>query len=356
MEDQKLNWLREAFLYELPEDRIAQRPVQPPDSARLLVCSKGGGEIVGSDFRSLPGFLRAGDLLVLNNTRVIPARIFGRLKTGGEVEILLLEKLDELGVKWLASGRPLKKLKPEVEVLFNPELSLEVLAQRSAREIEVIFKTKSSHQIRDLIYDAGSMPIPPYIRKGRSDEQDKADYQTFFSKVEGSVAAPTASLHFTEELIRNVEAKEVALAFTTLHVGPPSFLAVIEESAGGARSVSAPGFETYFYDASLINRINQTRQAGGRVFAVGTTVVRALESMVRASPSSDALKTDIFIHPGFEFKAVDGIITNFHLPGSSHLLLVEAFLGRQRLADAYRFALNGGFRFLSYGDGMLIQP
>lgn len=357
MESDKINWLKEAFLYELPGDRIAQRPIEPPDAARLLVCSRmGAGQISDSDFSSLPDFLKSGDLLVFNDTKVIPARLFGNLKTGAAVEILLLEKIGETAERWIASGKPLKKLKPGTQVHFGAELFLETAAQRSAREIEVIFKADSGRGIKELLNEVGTMPIPPYIRKGRGDSRDRSDYQTIFSKTEGSVAAPTASLHFTDGLISKLRASGVGIDFATLHVGSPSFLAVIEESEEGERLLSAPGFETYFYNAQLLDRIAETRRAGGRVFAVGTTVVRALESMARAAPSAEPLKTDIFIHPGFEFRAVDGIITNFHLPGSSHLLLVEAFLGRARLSEAYEHALRSGFRFLSYGDGMIILP
>ena len=338
----------DVYSYELPDDRIAQRPVYPYDKAKLLLLDRNSESLEDSEFTSITDFLNPSDLLVFNNTQVRASRIFGKLSTGATVELLVLAELGR--GKFECMGRPLKKLSPGTEV--NLENALKAIAGERIAETKIevsLFLDGEPASLEDVDRLA-LMPIPPYIRKGQADSKDRKDYQTHFAKNIGSVAAPTASLHFTPEVFEKIKAKGCQIEFLTLHVGPPSFLSLWKE---GDEVIEGPGAETFIADPNLIEKCMQTKESGGRVVAVGTTAVRALESMAR-SQSSGEIETELFISPGFEFKTIDVMITNFHFPKSSHLLLVEAFCGRNMLDRAYSHAIESDYRFLSYGDGMMI--
>lgn len=345
------------FVYELPEDRIAQRPSYPYDSAKLLRVQAGTASgLEDRVFSDLPLLLRKGDLLILNNSVVRPARFFGKLSTGGNVELLLVGARGP--GEYEAIARPMRKLEKGTKVAIDADLTFEVLRRVTEKTVIVAVRTTA----QDVALDArGVMPIPPYIRGGKGDERDRLDYQSRFAGVErnsaagsnapaafGSIAAPTASLHFTDDLVARLEAIGVARSFVTLDVGLASVLPVVQEDG----SVRPPGEERLEVPSATIEAIARTRTAGGRVVAVGTTVVRALESYAL---NARATSTEIFIRPGHLFKNVDWVITNFHQPGSSHLLLVEALIGAERLAAAYQHALRSQYRFLSYGDAMIIE-
>lgn len=310
----------------------------------MLVLDRATRKPQQKTFLDLPRYLDSKDLLIFNDSRVMPARLFGR-RGQLEVELLLLKDLS--AGRWEAIGRPLRKLKKDDIIIFSENLSARFISRTEEDGALVEFSFNSELATRAQVLEVGLMPIPPYIREGRSDKQDSVDYQSQFAKIEGSIAAPTASLHFTGDLLGEISKIGCAISFLTLHVG----LSSIREIDPG----KPPGSERFNVTESLLDQIAATKTNGGRVVAVGTTVVRALESAVLAESGSKAESTDLFILPGFEFKVVDVMITNFHMPGSTHLLLVESFLKEQKLlADAYDFAINNEFRFLSYGDGMMI--
>ncbi len=339
-----------AFTYELPPERIAQRPVYPADTARMMVIERCERRIRHLTFRDLPSLLQPNDHLVFNDTRVIPARFFGALaeKPESRVELLLLR--EEAPHRWLCLGRPLRKIRSASEIVFSEKLSAHIISSPSPDRVVVEFRTNSTAPVADLIREHGVMPIPPYIRDGHADEQDTFDYQTIFAEKEGSVAAPTASLHFTPELLSAIaDGVGCSVSRITLHVGSASFLPVLVDGV-----LRPPGTEQFSVPAETISALRETRARGGRVIAVGTTVVRALESAVRTGGTTGMQDTQLFIQPGFEFELVSTVITNFHQPGTTHLLLVEALLGGELLSQAYSSALQNDYRFLSYGDGMVI--
>lgn len=348
--------ISEPYTYELPDERIAQRPVHPPESARMLAIDRSRGTVADHRFSDICSFLSKDDLLVFNDTRVIPARLLGVIDnpTRTPAELLLLEMVSP--DTWYCLGRPLKKIRARGCVLLNDYLKAVVLPQgdETAGEVGdralVRFETTDPDGIAAALSKHGLMPIPPYIRKGLSDEQDRTDYQSIFARHAGSVAAPTASLHFSPPLMEKIS-RDVGcrVATVTLHVGSASFLPVIVDG-----ELRPPGSERFEVPASVIEEVRSTRASGkGRVIAVGTTVVRALESAC-AAESPGAASTELFIRPGFTFHAVDALVTNFHQPGTTHLLLVEALMGRDLLHRAYTHAVAGEYRFLSYGDGMII--
>lgn len=339
------------YSYELPDERIAQRPVQPPESAKMLVISRETGLLEHRTFADIGEYINCGDRLVFNDTKVIPARLFGRLETstGPAIEVVLIE---EVGVsQWSALGFPMRKIRAAGRLFFNERLHAEVLPSEREDRLMLRFGSTSGGDIGKLLDEHGTMPIPPYIRDGRGDEQDKVDYQSIFAKHPGSVAAPTASLHFTEALLMRLRAERGAeVERITLHVGTASFQPIMVN--GELRRPSAERFEV---PADVLSRLQRAQCDERRVVAVGTTVVRALETAIRASDGGmGAGSTELFIEPGFEFRLVDALVTNFHQPRTTHLLLVEALLGAELLDEAYRVALEQGYRFLSYGDGMLI--
>jgi len=337
------------FSYILPPGRIAQRPVRPYDRAKLLIASRGEQSFREGVFAELDQLLTNRDLLVINDTQVIPARLLGTIEeTGAQVELLLHRRINSQ--QWSCLGNPLRRLKPGTRVQLGGEICGVIKERISEYEVQVEF----SHPDARLL-EIGKMPIPPYIRGGASDDSDRTDYQALFAKNQGSVAAPTASLHFTEQLMGRLNAKGVSVAYLTLHLGTASFLPLHTDTQDN--SYRTPGSERFVFSNELLLQIESTKRSGGRVTAVGTSVVRALETLASLGSRAEAgqeLETTLFITPGFEFKVVDAIITNFHQPGTTHLLLVEAFLGSAMIQQSYDYALKNNFRFLSYGDAMFL--
>ena len=344
-----MEFLQTPYSYELPTERIAQRPVYPPDAAKLLVVERESKSLSSRRFSDLPSLLGDGDLLVFNNTRVIPARLFMTREQGNiPVEVLLLrEKSPHL---WSCFARPLKKLSQGDKLLYSSTLIGEVV-RKEGDEVEILFRSGNVEtSTKQALSEAGVMPIPPYIRSGKGDATDSKDYQTIFAEIEGSVAAPTASLHFTEGLIDQLKSRGCKISFVTLHVGSPSFKPL---RRNGEEGISLPGAEKVIIDSSSVDTIVSHKKNGGRVVAVGTTAVRALESIGEKKEISD--DTTLFIQPSHKFRIVDSIITNFHQPNTTHLLLVEAFIGKELLSSSYDYALQNDYRFLSYGDGMILR-
>jgi S-adenosylmethionine:tRNA ribosyltransferase-isomerase len=357
----------EIFSYHLPAERIAQRPVYPYDAAKLLVIDRQTGHLIEDRFYNIGNYLKPADLLVFNNSKVRQARLFGRLAPGhAAVEVLLLRRIKAASTTneiWEALARPLRKLTPGRIINFQNNFEAEVQERQDQKTVILELRSTDNLTVMELINQLGCMPIPPYIRKGKGDQQDTLDYQSEFAKIEGSIAAPTASLHFTPDLLKQLASEGLEFQEVTLHVGSASFLPVYQEDPvvqTGASSIEAevtpPSAEQMFVTEQLVGQINSTRAAGKRVIAVGTTVVRALESISDMSEirGEVALETMKFIQPGHKFEQLDLVVTNFHQPGTTHMLLVEALLGRELLAKAYQYALEHEFRFLSYGDAMLI--
>lgn len=340
----------EPFSYHLPDDRIAQRPVYPPESAKMLVVDRRNGSIRHESFAGISQFLRPSDRLVFNDTRVMPARFYPRLDSseGPQVELVLLREV--AGNEWIAIGYPMRRIRAASTLLFGERLIARQLPSDTPDRIRLKFETSSREETFRLIESLGTMPIPPYIRKGRADAQDKIDYQSIFAEHVGSVAAPTASLHFSTTLIENIHASVGCQIDTvTLHVGAASFQPIFVNG-----ELRPPGTEELNVSPRLIESLQASRAAGGRVIAIGTTVIRALESAARQGSTSVDTETSLFISPGFQFNIVDTVVTNFHQPSTTHLLLVESLLGKGLLARTYETALANEYRFLSYGDGMLI--
>jgi S-adenosylmethionine:tRNA ribosyltransferase-isomerase len=338
------------YSYELPEDRIAQRPVSPPESAKMLVYSRASQSITHTTFANIGEFLRAGDHLVFNDTKVIPARLFGFLEgpTGYGVEVVLIREVAKH--EWTALGFPMRKIRAASVLYCNEKLRAVVLPSEVEDRLRLRFESDDPSHVGQLLHEHGTMPIPPYIRGGKGDEQDRVDYQSIFAEHAGSVAAPTASLHFTHELVDTLR-RSVGCSVDrlTLHVGTASFQPIYVNGV-----LRPPGGECLHIPADVWERLQRTKARGGRVVAIGTTVVRALESVVRSGILDQASETDLFIEPGFQFQMVDALVTNFHQPKTTHLLLVEALLGREGIDRCYQDALLQGYRFLSYGDGMLV--
>lgn len=339
------------FDYTLPEELIAKSPAEPRDSSRLLILSKSNGKISHHTFYEVTEFLNKGDLLVINNSKVFPARLFGEKKTtGGKVEMLLTKNLR--GSEWEVIG---KNLKEGTEILFrDSELTATVL--RKEEKTAVVKFNLGGEKFFEIIERIGHTPLPPYIKKEDSD-QDKADYQTVYAKHRGSAAAPTAGLHFTQALLEKVLDKGVDIAEVTLHVGLGTFAPVEEKNIEDHLIHS----EYYVVTPQELEKIVKAKKEGRRVIAVGTTSARVLETIFAVSENyepktinSIAGETNIFIYPGYKFKCIDGLITNFHLPKSTLLMLVSAFAGKENIDRAYKEAIRYKYRFYSYGDAMLI--
>ncbi|HET7754224.1 MAG TPA: tRNA preQ1(34) S-adenosylmethionine ribosyltransferase-isomerase QueA [Anaeromyxobacteraceae bacterium] len=335
------------FDYELPEELIAQEPIEPRDASRLLVVPDDGG-VRHARFVDLPDLLEPGDLLVLNDTRVIPARLVGAKETGGRCEVLLLEPLDAERARWQAIGQASKPMRAGQRLTFG-RLGACVESIEGEGFLTVKFDV-SGDALDAAIEREGRIPLPPYIRRAPG-AADRDRYQTVVARAPGSAAAPTAGLHFTPELLARIEARGVARAHVTLHVGPGTFLPVRVEELGEHRMHE----ERFEISAETARAFSDCRRRGGRVVAVGTTVVRALESAcdgaaLRAGPG----RTALFITPGHRFRAVDALVTNFHLPRSTLLVLVCAFAGRERVLAAYGEAVRERYRFFSYGDAMFL--
>ena len=333
------------FYYDLPEELIAQTPVEPRNSSRLMVLPRNGGEIKHKHFYDLPEFLKPGDCLVLNNTRVLPARLYGtREDTGAVVEFVLLR---QHGNKlWECLAGPGKKAKTGYKFKFSDKLTATVtdVLEDGNRMIEFACEG----DFFAVLDEVGQMPLPPYIKEKL---KDKERYQTVYSKDAGS-AAPTAGLHFTKEMLESIKAMGVNIAYVTLHVGLGTFRPVKVEDVTQHKMHT----EHYYIPEEAAKTINETRKNGGRVICVGTTSCRTVESCAKKYGEIKECSgdTDIFIYPGFEFKCMDGLITNFHLPESTLIMLVSAFAGREHILAAYEEAVRERYRFFSFGDAMLI--
>ncbi|MGN0338528.1 MAG: tRNA preQ1(34) S-adenosylmethionine ribosyltransferase-isomerase QueA [Lachnospiraceae bacterium] len=336
------------FYYDLPQELIAQDPLEDRSSSRLLVLGKEDGSIRHEIFRNITQYLNAGDCLVINNTKVIPARLFGeREGTGATIEILLLKRKEN--DIWETLVKPGKKAKPGTKIIFGGGLltgEVVDVVEDGNRLIQFSYEGI----FEEILDQLGQMPLPPYITHTL---QDKNRYQTVYAKYDGSAAAPTAGLHFTPELLEEIRGKGVKIAEVTLHVGLGTFRPVKVENVQDHHMHS----EYYEVTEEAAALINETKQAGGRVIAVGTTSCRTLESAAAEDGSLTAKSgwTDIFIYPGYTFKVIDALITNFHLPESTLVMLVSALAGRDHIMNAYAEAVKERYRFFSFGDAMFIQ-
>ncbi len=340
--------LRSDFYYDLPEELIAQTPVEPRDSSRLMKVDKSTGEITHDHFYNICDYLEKGDLLVMNDSRVFPARLYGTKRgTGANVEFLLLKRrsLNE----WETMVRPGKKLKAGAVVDFPEGLSAEVL--ETVEEGNRIVRFDFEGDFFDILDRIGQMPLPPYIT-AKLEKNDR--YNTIYCRETGSAAAPTAGLHFTDEVFKKLADKGVDTAYVTLHVGLGTFRPVKEDNILDHKM----HVEHYSVPEETARKIAECKARGGRVIAVGTTSCRTLESAASAHPEGKVTAsegdTGIFIYPGYTFKAIDGLITNFHLPESTLIMLVSALLGRERTLAAYQTAIENSYRFFSFGDSMAI--
>jgi len=365
--------LLSSYRYDLPRELIAQEPVVPRDSSRLMVVSS-PADFQHCRFRDLPNWLQPGDLLVLNNTRVLPARLYGRKVTGAPVETLLLRERED-GC-WLALVKPGKRFKLGSEIIFSRDPQTETTPPYALRATVVErdeatggrwlrFQEPGNRGFAEALEAIGHIPFPPYVTASQA-EPDQ--YQTVYARQTGSSAAPTAGLHFTEELLQTLVQQGIGLAYLTLHIGVGTFRPVETEDIT-QHTMHSEWFEI---GAETVEKIRQTREAGGRIIAVGTTVVRALEGAITiertqnngstSMPPTRYLQhpfkglTDLFIYPGYSWQLIDGAITNFHLPGSSLLMLVSALVGRERLLSLYQEAIAEQYRFYSFGDAMFVTP
>ena len=335
------------FYYDLPQELIAQKPVEPRDSSRLMVINKDNGEIEHRIFRDLPNYLKPGDCLVLNDTRVIPARIYGvKKETGAVVEFLLL-KQHENNV-WECLCKPGKRAKIGTEFVFGEGLvdcTVTDITEDGNRIIKFNCDSKEIYTILDKI---GKMPLPPYITE---ELKNGERYQTVYSKELGSAAAPTAGLHFTEELLEKIKSMGVKIAYVTLHVGLGTFRPVKVDDVTKHKMHT----EHYHISKETADTINEIKNNGGRIISVGTTSTRTLESVATKNGCicEDEDDTSIFIYPGYEFKCIDGLVTNFHLPESTLIMLISAFAGYDTVMNAYKVAVNEKYRFFSFGDACL---
>lgn len=338
----------EDFYYDLPEELIAQYPIEDREESRLLLLDKETGNIEDRIFKDIIDYLHPGDCLVLNDTKVIPARLFGNREGKNErIEFLLLRRIEN--DIWETLVRPGKKVKPGNRIVFgNGTLVAEVLSIEEDGTRKVEFKYKGIFE--EILDKLGEMPLPPYIKEKL---EDKERYQTVYSKHEGSAAAPTAGLHFTKELLNKIEEKGVNISYLTLHVGLGTFRPVKVEN------IEEHHMHSEYYEVSeeAAEMINRTKKDGGRVIAVGTTSTRTLETIGSLEGKILPKKgwTDIFIYPGYDFKIIDGLITNFHLPESTLLMLVSALAGRDNILMAYKHAIENRYRFFSFGDAMFIK-
>lgn len=354
-----------SYDYELPKEQIAQTPLSKRDSSRLLVVDSVSHH-TNSIFSNLPQCLKPGDLLVLNNTRVIPARLYGRKPTGAPVELLLLEERQEHC--WLALVKPGRRLKPGAKIIFEAHqppasssdtgdippllpLTATILARDEATGGRLVeFEVPPGASLAALLEQYGEIPLPPYITDSQALPEQ---YQTVYAQTAGAIAAPTAGLHFTPELLEQCRERGIKQAYVTLHVGVGTFRPVEVDDVTDHKMHG----EWLEVPAATVAQIREAKAAGGRIIAVGTTVVRALEGAAAGGelqPFSG--KTELFIYPGYQWRVVEGMITNFHLPRSSLLMLVSAMIGRERLLDLYREAIACSYRFYSFGDAMLILP
>ncbi|CDN11871.1 MAG: tRNA preQ1(34) S-adenosylmethionine ribosyltransferase-isomerase QueA [Richelia sp.] len=354
------------YEYELPPEMIAQNPASPRDSSKLLVVNSVNTgnytEPVHDVFRNLPGILQPGDLLVMNNTKVIPARLYGHKSTGAEIEVLLLEERQQNC--WLGLVKPGKRFKLGTQLIFTTatqgdgsefhlagELTATVIDNDEATGGRLLqFDVPEGMNLMQLLDVFGEVPLPPYITNTQADDEQ---YQTVYAETPGAIAAPTAGLHFTPELLEKLRTRGINQAFVTLHVGLSTFRPV------EVKNITRHNMHEEWIEvpAATVEQIRQTGRDGGRIIAVGTTVVRSLESAAALGEIAPFCgKSNLFIYPGYKWKVVEGLITNFHLPRSSLLMLVSALIGRERLLSIYQQAIASGYRFYSFGDAMLILP
>lgn len=341
------------FDYHLPEALIAQKPTEKRDVCRLMVMDRENGEVYHKHFYDVLDYLHEGDCLVMNNSKVLPARLFGEKEgTGAKIEFLLVKRMD--GDVWETMVRPGKRLKPGDAVRFSDNFRAEILdyGPDGTRIVRFDYDGIFMERLEEL----GKMPLPPYIER-ESTLEDKDMYQTVYCKEEGSVAAPTAGLHFTEELLEKAAAKGVKLAYVTLHVGIGTFRPVKAETVEEHHM----HLEEYFVDEETAKIVNDTILSGGRIVSVGTTSTRTLESAAyydeeagRYLLAAGSGSTDIFIYPGYQFKLVEALITNFHLPKSTLLMLISALYSKEKIMEAYEIAVKEEYRFFSYGDACMI--
>lgn len=346
----------EEFDYELPKELIAQTPAEQRDSCRMMVLNMEKGSIEHEHFYNIIDHLNEGDCLVLNDSRVIPARMYGiKESTGAHIELLLIKRIE--GDKWESLVKPGKRLRPGDTVVLDDKKTFKahILGTYDEDNGTRLIEFEYEGIFMERLEEIGSMPLPPYIERAAEDG-DKETYQTVYSKIDGSVAAPTAGLHFTKELLKKAEDKGVKIAYVTLHVGIGTFrpvkVDVIEEHK--------MHFEECSVSEEAAKLVNETIETGGRIVAVGTTSTRTLESAAELTEDGYRLKaghynTGIFIYPGYEFKLVDALITNFHLPKSTLLMLISALYDREKILEAYEVAVEEKYRFFSYGDAMLIE-
>lgn len=333
------------FDYELPKEFIAQTPVEPRDHSRLLVYNRQTDSIQHRHFYNLPEYLRAGDVLVINETRVLPARLMGRRETGGIIELLLLNRREK--DIWETLARPGRRIRPGERLIFSEKLSADVL--RILEDGGRLVRFNYEGIFEEILDELGQMPLPPYITERL---EDKERYQTVYSKENGSAAAPTAGLHFTPELLEVIKGMGVKIVPVLLHVGLGTFRPVKVADVSQHKMHS----EYYSVSAQAAQSINEAKAAGGRIFSVGTTSTRVLETVCGDDGQIKAQSgwTDIFIYPGYKFKCVDCLITNFHLPQSTLLMLVSALCSREKILEIYEEAKREKYRFFSFGDAMLI--
>ena len=339
------------FQYHLPPEAIAHVPADRRDGSRLLILDRSSAEHGHRIYSELPDLVSGDELFVLNDTRVVPARLHARKPTGGRVELLVTGADPQRPGAMLALGRSSKPLRAGTPLVLEGGIELEIVERREGGVVSVAFPRDAW----GLLDDHGELPLPPYIeRPDGPTEQDRERYQTVFADAPGSAAAPTAGLHFTESLMESLEGQGCEFARVTLHVGPGTFQPVRSERLED----HVMHHERYEISEKAVEQINRARAAGRPVVAVGTTVVRTLESVALAHDGelmATSGATDLFIRPGFRLRVVDQLLTNFHLPGSTLLMLVSAFAGRERIMSAYEDALSSGYRFFSYGDGMWIR-
>ncbi len=337
----------EDFDYELPENLIAQCPIKDRSSSKLLVLNKTTGEYQDMIFKDIVSLFKKGDVLVLNNTKVLPARIYGeKADTHAHIELLLLKDLGN--DTWECLSRPFKRLEVGTIIIFNDELKAEVIEKDTKGIIKAKFIYKGI--FLEIIEKLGTMPLPPYIHETL---KDQSRYQTVYAKYLGSSAAPTAGLHFTTELLEELTKKGVELLYVTLHVGLGTFRPVMEKDITKHNMHS----EEYEITEEVAMKLNKAKEEGRNIYAVGTTSTRTLEANITKYGLFKSTKesTNIYIYPGYEFKAINGLITNFHLPKSTLIMLVSALAGTDHILNAYKHAIESGYRFFSFGDAMLIK-
>ena len=341
--------LRTTYHYDLPEELIAQTPVEPRDSSRLLCFNRKTEKVQDLHFYDIYNFLNEGDVLVINNTRVLPARLFGFKHTGAKIEILLQKRVDL--THWEVIAKPFKRLDVGTEIVFNENISAVVTNKATYGSCVIEFRYDLKKTFEEHLMEIGTVPLPPYIKEKLKDPER---YQTVYAKVEGSSAAPTAGLHFTKELLERLKQKGVEICEVLLHVGLGTFRPVKEDNILEHKMHS----EYIEVSEEVAKKLNEAKRAGRRIVAVGTTSVRVLESATNENGEVESVKkeTDIFIYPPYKFKFVDALITNFHLPESTLIMLVSAFIGDiNKTLELYRHAVDSRYRFFSFGDAMFIE-